>query len=78
MAKWLTLYHSRRRIVTTILDTDTEKLATFKRGGWKIGPLPPAPLPDDIVELEGLVAAGDLGVVDLPKKTKKAKKASDD
>ncbi len=74
MAKWFTLYHPTRRIVTTILDTNKEKLATYKRGGWKIGPLPPAPLPDDIDELEGLVAAGDLVGVSLPKKAKKAKK----
>ena len=74
MAKWLTLYHSRRRIETTILDTDTEKLAAFKRGGWKIGPLPPAPLPDDLIELEAMAEAGDLLGSSLPKKTKKAKK----
>ena len=74
MAKWLTLYHPTRRIVTTILDSNKEKLAIYERGGWKIGPLPPAPLPDSIDELEGLVATGDLIGSSLPKKPKKAKK----
>jgi hypothetical protein len=81
MAKWLRLYHPTRRIITTILDTNKEKLDVYKRVGWKIGPLPPAPLPEGIVELEELVAAGDLIGASLPKKaepkkpaTKKAKK----
>lgn len=78
MAKWLTLYHPTRRIITTILDSNKEKLAIYERGGWKVGPLPPAPLPDGLIELEELVAAGDLIGSSLPKKTKKAKKASDD
>ena len=76
MAKWLTLYHPRRRIETTILDTDTEKLTAFKRGGWKIGVLPPEALPDSFVELEAMAEAGDLLGASLPKKpvSKKAKK----
>lgn len=81
MAKWLTLYHPRRRIVTTILDTNKEKLSVYERGGWKIGALPPEALPESFVELEGLVEAGDLGASELPKKVapkkdapKKAKK----
>ena len=78
MAKWLTLYHPRRRIVTTILDTNKEKLSIYERGGWKVGSLPPDVLPESIDELEGLVAAGDLIGSSLPKKAKKAKKVSDD
>lgn len=74
MAKWLTLYHPTRRIITTILDSDKEKLEIYERLGWKIGVLPPEALPDSIDELEGLVAAGDLIGSSLPKKTKKAKK----
>ena len=72
MAKWLTLYHPRRRIETTILDTDKDKLATYKRGGWRLGPLPPGALPESFVELEGMVDAGELGTQELPK-PKKAK-----
>jgi len=74
MAKWLTLYHPRRRIVTTILDTNKAKLDIYKRGGWKMGPLPPEGLPESFDELEGMVAAGELGAQELPKKPKKAKK----
>jgi len=78
MAKWLTLYHPTRRIITTILDSNKEKLAIYKRGGWEIGPLPPAPLPDSFVELEAMAEAGDLAAVkvakEAPKKTKKPKK----
>ena len=76
MAKWLTLYHPRRRIVTTILATNKEKLSIYERGGWKIGSLPPDALPESIDELEELVAAGDLIGASLPKKAtpKKAKK----
>ena len=40
MAKWLELYHPTRRIKTTILATDKAKLALYKRGGWRVGPLP--------------------------------------
>jgi hypothetical protein len=77
MAKWLTLYHPTRRIITTILDTDEEKLDTYKRTGWKIGALPPEALPDSFVELEAMVEAGDLIGASLPKKAepKKSKKA---
>ena len=76
MAKWLTLYHPRRRIETTILDTDKDKLATYKRGGWRLGPLPPGALPESFVELEGMAEAGELGMQELPKKAepKKEKK----
>ena len=74
MAKWLTLYHPRRRIETTILDTDKAKLDTYRRGGWKIGSLPPEALPESFVELEGMVDAGELGIQELPKKAEKAKK----
>ena len=74
MAKWLTLYHPRRRIETTILDTNTKKLSIYKRGGWKMGPLPPKGLPESFVELEGMVDAGELGAQELPKKAEKAKK----
>ena len=77
MGKHLTLYHPRRRIVTTSLDTDKERLETFRRAGWKIGALPPEALPDSFVELETMAEAGDLMSVDVVKKTKKpsAKKA---
>ena len=80
MAKWLTLYHPIRRITTTILDSNKEKLATYERGGWKIGALPPEALPDSFVELETMAEAGDLAAVEVtkvtPKKSasKKAKK----
>jgi len=76
MAKWLTLYHPRRRIETTILDTNTKKLSIYKRGGWKMGPLPPEALPESFDELEDMVKAGELGTQELPKKAepKKAKK----
>jgi len=75
MAKWLRLYHPRRRIVTTILDTNKVKLDIYKRGGWKMGPLPPDGLPESFDELEGMVEAGELGAQELPKKAKpKAKK----
>ena len=76
MAKWLTLYHPRRRIETTILDTDKDKLATYKRGGWNLGPLPPEALPESFVELEGMAETGELGMQELPKKAepKKEKK----
>jgi len=74
MAKWLTLYHPRRQIETTILDTDKAKLETYRRGGWNIGPLPPEALPESFVELEGMVDAGELGAQELPKKAVKAKK----
>ena len=68
MAKWLTLYHPRRRIETTILDTNKEKLAAFKRAGWKIGVLPPEDLPNNFVELEAMAEAGELGMQEKPKK----------
>ena len=67
MAKWLTLYHPRRRIETTILDTNKEKLNTYARGGWKLGPLPPEGLPESFVELEAMVDAGEIGMIELPK-----------
>ena len=78
MGKWLTLYHPRRRITTTVLDTDTVKLDVRKRGGWKVGALPPEDLPDRIIDLETLAEAGDLLTVDAPKAAPKkpaAKKA---
>ena len=74
MGKWLTLYHPSRRIVTTSLDDDVERLSLLKQVGWKVGPLPPEALPDSIDELERLVAKGDLIGVSLLKKAKKAKK----
>ncbi|GAG03856.1 unnamed protein product [marine sediment metagenome] len=76
MAKWITLYHPSRRIVTTSLDDDTERLANFKRVGWKIGALPPEALPDSLDELEIMAEAGDLLAVEVAKKpaSKKAKK----
>jgi len=76
MAKWLTLYHPRRRIETTILDTNKEKLNTYERAGWKMGTLPPEGLPESFDELEGMVESGELGAKELPKKAepKKAKK----
>ena len=74
MGKWLRLHHPTRKIVTTILDTNKAKLEIYMRTGWKMGPLPPEALPDSFDELEGMVEAGELGMQELPKKTKKAKK----
>ena len=73
MAKWLTLYHPVRKIKTTILDTNAEKLATYKRLGWKIEGLQPEALPESLVEIEAMVDAGDLGMKELPKKAKAKK-----
>ena len=73
MAKWLTLYHPARKIETTILDADAEKLATYKRVGWKIDGLQPEALPESLVEIEAMVDAGDLGTKELPKKAKAKK-----
>ena len=76
MAKWLRLYHPRRKIVTTALDTDAARLDILRRSGWKIGPTPPEALPESFDELEGMVEAGELGMQELPKKAepKKVKK----